>query len=64
MPRRNWCNTIKHGRDGLPFANMWADDNIWFEPVLNGSKVKASFPFGDNDVVLDSMLKEVEIFVK
>lgn len=47
-------------KDSLPFDSMWPDDDYWLKPVLNGSKVKAEFLFGENDSILDHNVIEVE----
>jgi 8-oxo-dGTP diphosphatase/2-hydroxy-dATP diphosphatase len=44
--------------ENLPFEKMWPDDSIWLPEVIEGKRVKASFIFGENDVILD---KKVEI---
>lgn len=38
--------------DNLPYASMWPDDIFWLPKVLNGERVKASFSFGEGDVIL------------
>jgi 8-oxo-dGTP diphosphatase len=48
-------------RNNLPFESMWPDDDYWLTPVLNGSKVKAEFLFGENDKILDHNVVEVDI---
>ena len=44
--------------DSPPFDEMWPDDPFWFPQVIDGKLVKASFSFGEKDVVLE---KEVDI---
>jgi len=36
----------------FPYAQMWPDDPFWLPKVLDGNFVKASFIFGDGDVIL------------
>ena len=36
----------------FPYAQMWPDDPFWLPKVLDGNFVKASFTFGDGDVIL------------
>lgn len=36
----------------IPFDKMWPDDIFWLPRALVGEKIKASFTFGDNDVIL------------
>lgn len=42
----------------IPFREMWPDDEFWLPEVLKGNSLKATFKFGDNDVILE---KEVNI---
>jgi len=44
----------------LPFDNMWPDDIHWFPLFLVGKKFKGKFLFGENDVILEKRLSEVE----
>ena len=44
----------------IPYARMWADDAIWLPRVLAGNKVRATFTFGEGDVVLNHTLEKVE----
>ncbi len=43
----------------IPFHNMWPDDIFWLPEVLKGNYVKASFTFGQGDVIQE---KNVEVF--
>ena len=36
----------------IPFSDMWPDDQFWLPTVLQGDMVRASFTFGEGDVVL------------
>lgn len=42
----------------IPFKKMWPDDEFWLPEVLNGNLLKATFKFGENDVILE---KEVNV---
>lgn len=42
----------------LPFQDMWPDDVFWLPEVVKGNLLRATFKFGENDIVLD---KNVEI---
>mgnify|MGYP001563981728 CR=1 FL=1 len=44
--------------DDIPYSSMWPDDIFWLPKVLAGEKIRASFTFGKNDVILK---KKVEI---
>jgi 8-oxo-dGTP diphosphatase/2-hydroxy-dATP diphosphatase len=37
--------------DAVPYDQMWTDDIHWLPLVLAGKKMKASFVFGEGDVV-------------
>ena len=43
----------------IPFAEMWSDDVIWLPEVLKGSGVRASFTFGENDMVTEQRMEQV-----
>ncbi len=45
--------------DGIPYAEMWADDILWLPLVLKGKKVKASFLFNEKEEVLDYIVQEI-----
>lgn len=55
--RPQWYN-----KNELPIDAMWPDDNLWLSRVIQGSKVKAEFLFGENDTVLDHNIVEVDTF--
>ena len=44
----------------IPFNKMWPDNMHWLPLVLQGSKVKGEFLFGENDIVLDFNVKTVQ----
>ena len=44
----------------IPYEKMWPDDIYWLPYILKGEKVKASFLFGDGDVVLKHDVKIVK----
>ncbi len=43
----------------IPFDKMWPDDIFWLPKALAGEKIKASFTFGDNDVILDQKVESL-----
>lgn len=47
-------------KDNLPLNEMWPDDKHWLPQVLDGSRIRAEFLFGENDAVLDFNVSEVE----
>lgn len=44
----------------IPFSSMWATDAFWLPEVLSGKLVKATFVFGEGDVVAEKDLQIVE----
>ena len=44
--------------DKLPFEAMWPDDPFWLPLAIAGKLIKASFTFGEKDLILE---KKVEI---
>jgi 8-oxo-dGTP pyrophosphatase MutT (NUDIX family) len=44
----------------LPYSIMWPDDEFWFPQVLEGKLVRASFIFGENDIIKNKEVKIVE----
>lgn len=42
----------------IPYRKMWPDDEFWLPKVLAGNLLKATFKFGENDVILE---KEINI---
>ena len=53
--RPKWFKT-----DNLPFADMWPDDIFWLPWVLEGNLVKATFKFGEKDIILEKNVDTVE----
>jgi len=53
--RPQWFN-IKD----IPFGQMWPDDPFWLPKVLNGNFVRASFTFGDGDIILKQRVEVVD----
>ncbi|MFA6105363.1 MAG: 8-oxo-dGTP diphosphatase [Patescibacteria group bacterium] len=51
-----------YGVDSLPFGEMWPDDPFWLPSALSGSLIKASFTFGEKDVILDKKIDFVNDF--
>jgi 8-oxo-dGTP diphosphatase/2-hydroxy-dATP diphosphatase len=49
----NWFSASE-----IPYKKMWPDDEYWLGNVLKGDLIKATFKFGENDVILD---KEVNV---
>lgn len=49
--------------DEVPYEEMWPDDRYWFPYVLDGKKVKASFVFGEGDVIKEKDVVVVEDFL-
>jgi 8-oxo-dGTP pyrophosphatase MutT (NUDIX family) len=43
----------------LPFENMWPDDPFWLPEVLKGNLLKATFKFGEGDVIKNKEIKIV-----
>lgn len=54
--RPNWFQVMD-----IPFKDMWPDDIYWLPQVLEGNKVRASFTFGEGDVIQN---KEINIMEK
>lgn len=48
-----WCE-----RDRIPFDKMWADDALWLEKALDGTKIRGRFIFEDDKML--SQLVETE----
>lgn len=45
----------------IPFKNMWPDDTFWLPEVIKGKLIKATFKFGEGDVIQD---KKIDIVKK
>jgi 8-oxo-dGTP pyrophosphatase MutT (NUDIX family) len=43
----------------IPYKSMWPDDKYWLPKILQGKKVKASFVFGEGDVIEDMEVAEM-----
>ena len=52
-----WFSTKK-----IPFNQMWPDDIFWLPEVLSGKLVKATFIFGEGDVIQSKDIQIVESF--
>ncbi|MEN9604547.1 MAG: nudix hydrolase 1 [Candidatus Parcubacteria bacterium] len=48
--------------DEIPYGAMWAADAHWIPTVMAGKKIRGSIVFGEEDVVLDAQVEEVEEF--
>lgn len=48
----------------LPFEKMWPDDTFWLPKMLKGELIRATFEFGEGDVILDKEVKVVGDFSK
>ena len=46
----------------IPYETMWPDDKFWLPLVIRGDAVKATFRFGEGDVILDQHVEVVERF--
>ncbi|MFA6919139.1 MAG: 8-oxo-dGTP diphosphatase, partial [Patescibacteria group bacterium] len=46
--------------ENLPFEHMWPDDEFWVPEVLSGKLVKATFVFGEGDVIQSKNVKIVD----
>lgn len=44
----------------IPFDSMWSDDKYWLPLLLANKKFKGKFLFGENDIVLEKELIEIE----
>jgi len=44
----------------IPFDDMWPDDRYWLPLFLAGQKFTGKFVFGENDVILEKELREVD----
>jgi len=42
----------------IPYDSMWPDDIFWLSDMMAGKKIKASFTFGPEDIILN---KEVHL---
>jgi len=46
--------------ESLPYSDMWPDDIFWLPWVLEGNLVKATFKFGEKDIILEKNVDTVE----
>jgi len=46
--------------ESLPYSDMWPDDIFWLPWVLEGSLVRATFKFGEKDIILEKNIDTVE----
>lgn len=44
----------------LPYSDMWPDDIFWVPEVLKGKSLKATFQFGEGDIILNKKIEVVE----
>jgi 8-oxo-dGTP pyrophosphatase MutT (NUDIX family) len=44
----------------LPYSDMWPDDIFWVPEVLKGKLLKATFSFGEGDIILKKEISIVE----
>lgn len=63
----NWEGDLKESEEmrprwfavkDIPFSEMWPDDIFWLQQALQGRRLRASFRFGEKDVILE---KEVAL---
>ena len=47
--------------DEIPFELMWPDDKYWMPLLLAGKKFRGRFLFGENGVILEEKLEEVDL---
>ncbi len=45
--------------DSLPFESMWPDDPFWVPRMIQGELIKASFSFGEGDMILSKEINSV-----
>jgi 8-oxo-dGTP pyrophosphatase MutT (NUDIX family) len=46
----------------IPYDKMWADDIMWLPEVLDGKLIKATFIFGEGDVIREKKLINISHF--
>lgn len=44
----------------IPFQEMWPDDIFWLPEVVKGKLLKATFKFGENDIIQDKKINIVD----
>lgn len=52
-------NPVWFRTEDIPYDSMWPDDIFWLPKVLNNEYVKASFTFGEGDVILEKEIKVI-----
>lgn len=45
-----WCDMAR-----IPYDKMWADDSLWLEKALNGTKISGRFIFDDDKMLSDDV---------
>lgn len=45
-----WCS-----RERIPYDKMWADDALWLEKALDGTKITGRFIFDDDEMLSDEV---------
>ena len=48
--------------NNLPYSEMWPDDIFWLPKALEGKIIKASFEFGEKDIILNKEINIIESF--
>lgn len=48
--------------DAIPYDEMWAGDIHWIPVFLAGKKFRTKFLFGENDTLLENMVREIDHF--
>ena len=43
----------------IPYNTMWPDDIFWLPKILDGNYIRASFSFGEGDIILDQKVEIV-----
>lgn len=43
----------------IPFEKMWPDDEFWLPEVLKDNLLRATFKFGENDIILEKEINKV-----
>lgn len=67
----NWINEPQESEEmspkwfsikDIPFQEMWPDDEFWFPEVIKSNLIKASFIFGEKDIIKNKEVRIVESF--
>jgi 8-oxo-dGTP pyrophosphatase MutT (NUDIX family) len=48
--------------EDIPFKEMWPDDPLWLPKVIAGDRLRASFTFGEGDVILKQNIEIIDGF--